>query len=129
MAGLLRTLGRICLASIFVSAGIDQARNPAGRAKKAAQEIPDLPEPELTARALGATMAMAGTTLALGVMPGRSAAVLALTLIPTTYVGHPFWKEEDPPARRGQITHFLKNLGMFGGLLVVTAEELNRRRN
>jgi uncharacterized membrane protein YphA (DoxX/SURF4 family) len=124
----MRTLGRITLSAMFIDSGIDQYKNPAGRAKKAAQELPSLPEPELVSRALGATMAGAGTLLAIGVLPGFSAGLLAATLIPVTYVGHPFWTEEDAAARRGQRVHFMKNVAMFGGLLVVAADELAQRR-
>ena len=73
-------------------------------------------------------MLTAGTTLALGILPAASAGVLALTLLPNTYVGHPFWKEEEPGARRGQKIHFLKNVGLLGGLLAVILEELSRKR-
>jgi uncharacterized membrane protein YphA (DoxX/SURF4 family) len=122
----MRTLGRITLSAMFVDSGIDQYRNPAGRAKKAAQELPSLPEPELVSKALGATMAVAGASLAIGLLPGLSAALLAATLVPVTYVGHPFWAEEDEAARRGQRVHFMKNVAMFGGLLFVAADELGR---
>jgi hypothetical protein len=44
-------------------------------------------------------------------------------LVPTTLVGHPFWQETDPSTRRGQQTHLLKNLGLFGGLLLVIADD------
>jgi putative oxidoreductase len=124
VARLLRTLGRVTLSAIFIQSGVDQYRHPAGRAKKAAQELPSLPEPELVARGLGVTMAVAGATLALGILPGLSATVLAVSLVPVTYVGHPFWIEEDAAARRSQRVHFMKNVAMLGGLLFVAADEL-----
>jgi len=49
--------------------------------------------------------------------------VLAACLIPTTFVGHPYWKEENPAAKANQKIHFLKNLAMLGGLLVVIGGE------
>ena len=128
MARLFRALARLCLGAIFVMSGIDQARNPAGRARKAAEELPSLPEPELVATVQGATMAVFGATLGVGLIPGISAAALAATLIPVTYVGHPFWKEEDPAARTSQRIHFLKNLSMFGGLLFVAADQTDHRK-
>jgi uncharacterized membrane protein YphA (DoxX/SURF4 family) len=68
-------------------------------------------------------MVVAGTALALGRYPRAAAAVLASVLVPTTRAGHPFWEETDPAARRGQQTHFLNNLGLFGGLLLVIADD------
>ena len=57
------------------------------------------------------------------IAPKLSAALLAGLLIPTTFVGHPFWKEQNPRDRANQQVHFLKNLVMLGGLLTVLAEK------
>jgi putative oxidoreductase len=42
--------------------------------------------------------------------------------------GHPYWRVTDPAARRQQRTHFFKNVGLFGGALLVMAERPARRR-
>jgi uncharacterized membrane protein YphA (DoxX/SURF4 family) len=42
-------------------------------------------------------------------------------LVPTTLAGHRFWAEEDPQAKSMQRIQFLKNLAMFGGLLLVVS--------
>jgi putative oxidoreductase len=89
--------------------------------------LPWLPEPERVARVQAAVQVTAGAALALGVCPRLAATTLALDLIPVTYVGHPFWKETTPEARNPQITHFLKNIAMFGGLVMVVLEEQARR--
>ncbi len=123
-----RIVSRLCLSSIFINSGIDLIQNPAGRAKRAAEELPGLPEMPLIGQVHGATMLLFGTTMALGILPSASAGVLALTLIPNTYVGHQFWKQEDPAARKGQTIHFLKNVGLFGGLLAVVAAQRELKR-
>ena len=82
----------------------------------------------MIARAQGATMMVAGSTLALGILPKMSARLLALTLIPNTFVGHPFWKAQKPEDRRSQLVHFLKNAGLFGGLLYVSADKRTEPR-
>ena len=51
--------------------------------------------------------------------------MLAASLVPTTLAGHPFWampKEE----RAAHQTHFLKNLGLLGGLLLAAADTEGR---
>ena len=48
-----------------------------------------------------------------------SALALAGSLVPTTLAGHRFWEEEDDAARAQQTVQFLKNLAMFGGLLMI----------
>ena len=54
------------------------------------------------------------------------AAVLAGTLVPTTVAGHPYWQIQDPAARRQQRIHFYKNVGLFGGALLVLSERRRR---
>ena len=42
--------------------------------------------------------------------------------MPTTLAGHRFWEHEDPKERFGQLSHFLKNLGLLGGLLLAAVD-------
>ena len=70
-------------------------------------------------------MAIAGGALALGVAPRLSAAALIGMLIPTTVVGHPFWKLEDEAKRRAAVSGMFNNAAVIGGLLLVAA---GRRR-
>jgi uncharacterized membrane protein YphA (DoxX/SURF4 family) len=44
---------------------------------------------------------------------------LAVSMVPTTVAGHPFWEIDEPVKRSQQRVQFLKNLGILGGLLVV----------
>ena len=55
--------------------------------------------------------------IATGVVPRPAAALLGLSLIPTTLAGHRFWEYDDRSERADQTFHFLKNVGMLGGLL------------
>jgi uncharacterized membrane protein YphA (DoxX/SURF4 family) len=89
--------------------------------------LPWLPEPELVARAQAAVQVIGGAALALGICPRLAATTLAVDLIPVTYVGHPFWSEQTPETRNPQLTHFLKNIAIFGGLVMVVLEEQARR--
>ena len=123
--GPLRAAGRVALAAMFITGGTDALFDPGPRAPRAA-EIGVPLDPEAAVRANGAAMLAAGTALALGVWPRLAAAVLAGTLVPTTLAGHPYWKLEDPAARRQQRVHFFKNLGLFGGALLVLSERRRR---
>jgi putative oxidoreductase len=66
--------------------------------------------------------------LATNRLPRVSALLLAASLMPTTYAGHPFWSETDKQVRQQQRASFLKNVGLLGGLLV-TALDRRRRRD
>lgn len=115
-----RRLARPLLASTFVSGGVDTLRDPAGRVEKV--RAAGLSEPEKLVQANGAAQVVGGLMLATGRLPRLSSLVLAGSLVPTTYVGHPFWKESEPAAKQQQQVHFVKNLSLLGGLLLAAAD-------
>ena len=80
-----------------------------------------LPEPETMVIVNSVAQVAGAAAMALGIFPRLAAAGLAASLVPTTLAGHRFWELEDEQARNQQITHFLKNLGLMGGLLAVAA--------
>jgi uncharacterized membrane protein YphA (DoxX/SURF4 family) len=126
MRTLIRTAARFFLAGIFVYSGYGMIQNAERYAKTAAGAVPMLPEEPMIAKVHGAAMLGAGATFALGILPKTSARILALTLIPNTFIGHPFWKSEKPEERRPQLVHFLKNVGLLGGLLYVSSDKRTR---
>jgi uncharacterized membrane protein YphA (DoxX/SURF4 family) len=123
--GPLRAAGRVALAAMFITGGADALFDPGPRAPKAA-EIGVPLDPEVAVRANGAAMLAAGAALAVGMWPRLAAAVLAGSLVPTTLAGHPYWQVEDPAMRRQQRIHFFKNVGLFGGALLVLSERRRR---
>jgi putative oxidoreductase len=124
-----RRIARPMLAAIFVTSGLDGLLHPGERAKTAAPLVKalagplNMPDnPELMVRANGATMVAAGTMLALGKFPRLAALALAGALVPATYAAHAFWTIEDPAARAQQRVHFLKNVGLLGGVLLASVD-------
>ncbi|WP_212998616.1 DoxX family protein [Winogradskya consettensis] len=128
-----RAAARAMLGAIFVVSGVRAVLDPDSKvaaAKRVTDQVgpliervdPRLPSDARTLVRLkaGADVA-AGLLLASGRLTRPSAAVLAAGLVPTTIAGHPFWavpKEE----RQQHQTHFLKNLGLLGGLLLAAAD-------
>jgi putative oxidoreductase len=129
MGFITRTTARSLLSGIFLYSGYRMVNNAEQYAKQASTALPMLPEEPMLARAHGITMLVAGSTFALGIFPKLSARVLALTVITNTYVGHQFWKTEKPDDRRPQLIHFLKNAGLFGGLLYVSSDRRSQKRD
>jgi putative oxidoreductase len=72
-------------------------------------------------RAKAAADVVAGLLLASGRFTRPAAAVLAAGLVPTTFAGHPFWTLPQPERSQHE-THFLKNLGLLGGLLLAAVD-------
>ena len=111
-------LGRIFLALLFVVSGIGKITGYAGTAAvMAAKGLPlvDILLPLTIAVELGG-----GLLLALGWKARWAAAVLFLFLIPTTLIFHQFWGI-DPKLVQMQKIHFLKNVAIMGGMLMVLA--------
>jgi putative oxidoreductase len=115
-----RSLARPLMAAMFVTGGVDALRNPDGRVDAA--RAAGLSEPEKLVRANAATQLVGGLALASGKLPRLAALALAGSLVPTTVVGHPFWQESDPQAKKNQQIQFFKNLSMLGGLLLAAAD-------
>src|SRR5215470_1570964 len=132
--GVLRAVARPMLASIFIVQGFDTMRHPERVVKKAepvvrplAHRVSFLPEDtEQAVRLNGAVQLTAGVLLAIGWMPRLSALAIASTLIPTTAAGHRYWELDDDKERAQQRIHFLKNLTMFGGLLLAVGDTAGR---
>ena len=129
-SSLLRTVGRMATAPIFIIGGYGALTKPGGRVQMAAptlekirEYVPVLPDDdELLVRINGGIQLAAGTTLLLGIKPRLSALALAGSLIPTTLAGHAFWEDEEPEAS-AQKMQFAKNLAALGGLLVIVGTE------
>ncbi|MEH0936864.1 DoxX family protein [Micromonospora psammae] len=129
-----RSLARVMLSGIFVVSGARNLQNPqrlvpaatpvtdrvAPMIKRAAPQLPT--DTETLIRCNSAVQLAAGLLLATGRLTRPAALVLAGTLVPATAAGHPFWKNDDPTMRHNNQIHFLKNLGLFGGLLLAAAD-------
>lgn len=125
-----RRIARPLLASIFIAGGLEAVRNPASKVKKAETVTEPLSEivdampsdPETLVRINGAVQISAGLLLATGKLRRLASLALIGSIIPTTYAGHRFWEETDEVARAQQRIHFLKNLGLLGGLILAAVD-------
>jgi uncharacterized membrane protein YphA (DoxX/SURF4 family) len=125
-----RRIARPLLASIFIVGGLDAVRNPEGKSKKAEAVTGPLSEkfeavpndPEALVQLNGAIQIGAGVLLATGRFRRLASLALIGSIIPTTYAGHRFWEETDEVARAEQLMHFLKNLGLLGGLILAAMD-------
>ncbi|MGH3922027.1 MAG: DoxX family protein, partial [Pseudonocardiaceae bacterium] len=128
---LLRRIARPLLAGIFIYGGIGALRDPESHAQAAKPVLDTMVDLAPIERAPNATTVVkvdagvkigAGILLALGRAPRLASTALAASLIPTTLAGHRYWEIEDPQERSDQLIHFLKNLGLLGGLAIAAAD-------
>ena len=115
-----RALARPLMAAMYIADGASALKSPGPRVDTVRSA--GLSEPEKLVQVNAATMLAGGLLLATGRLPRLSALALLVSMVPTTWVDHPFWSETDPQTKQTQQRHFLKNLSMMGGLLLATAD-------
>lgn len=132
-----RTAARAMLAGIFVASGaqgltspdrlVPEAKPVTDRITPALKRIhPALPTDPRALVQLDMAAKLVGGLLLVTPLRRPAAFVLACSLIPTTLAAHRFWELEEPSTRRPQAEHFLKNLGLLGGLLLVALDTEGR---
>lgn len=126
------------LAALFIQGGINALKAPQGHVQvakpvldavspavdKAVEVAPidQRPDDEMLIKIDAGVKIVAGSMLALGKFPRLASTALAASLIPTTLAAHRFWEEEDEQTKAQQQIHFLKNVGLLGGLLIAAAD-------
>ena len=115
-ADIVALFGRILLALIFVVSGIGKITGFAGTAAYMASK--GLPMVQVLLPLAIAAELGGGLLLALGWKARWAAGLLFLFLIPTTLIFHQFWGI-DPKLAQMQQIHFLKNVAIMGGMLMV----------
>ena len=109
-------IGRILLSQIFLMSGIHKItawdQTAASMTKEGMVAVPIL--------LVGATVfeIAGGLSVLLGWRAKLGAFALIVFLIPTTLIFHDFWTYEGQQQQM-QMAHFMKNLAIMGGLLVV----------
>jgi putative oxidoreductase len=132
---LVRRIARPLLAAPFVYGGISTLRKPQDRvpgARPVVEKIAGAADKQLPVevpkdvqqwvQADAAIKVVAGSLFALNKFPRLTALVLSASIVPTTLAGHRFWEHDDPTERFGQISNFLKNTGLLGGLLLAAVD-------
>ena len=124
---MIKSLGHLLLAAMFIWGGAHAVEEPGERVQQV--EKAGIPNARAATILNGMIMVTAGSALALEIAPKLAALALIGSLIPTTWVGLRFWEEQDPASRADQQIHFMKNLAMLGGLLLVLTEKNEKRKN
>lgn len=108
-------IGRLCVAALFLPAGIGKMGNVAGFAASLAGK--GVPMPDLMAYVVILVEVGGSLLLILGLLPRLTAILLIGFTIVATATSHLFWTIPDAGAAAGQQIHFFKNVGIIGGLL------------
>ncbi len=109
-------LGRVLFASMFVFSGTGHfSRATIGYAASQGVPLAGVLVP------ISGLLAIAGgLSIALGVRARIGAWLLVIFLVPVTLWMHAFWRAADPMMAMNQQIHFMKNVVMLGGALLIT---------
>lgn len=116
--GVLALTGRALLSAIFITSGFSKIGGFAATAGYMTSK--GLPFAEFLLVATIAIELGGGLMLLLGWHARLAAITIFLFLIPVTFIFHGFWNV-GPDEMQGQMIHFMKNLAIMGGMLMVAA--------
>ena len=114
---LIVAVGRICFSAIFIVSGLNHLLNYSATVTYAMAS--GVAFPSLMVPLTGAMILCGGLMVLLGLWARLGAVLLILFLVPTTLIVHRFWGLADPAMVANQMAHFMKNVGLLGGALLV----------
>lgn len=108
-------LGRLLFSLIFIMSGLNHFTSGSiGYAQSQG-----IPMPAVLVPLTGLMIMLGGLSILLGFKARFGALLIALFLIPVTFTMHAFWNVADPTMAQNQMAHFLKNIGLLGGAILV----------
>jgi uncharacterized membrane protein YphA (DoxX/SURF4 family) len=110
-------IGRILFSAIFLLSGINHfaQRNAMGQYAQSK----GVPAAALMVPLTGLMILLGGLSVLLGYFMEIGTWLIILFLLPTSFMMHDFWKVPDPMQRANQQAHFMKNMAMTGGSLIL----------
>jgi putative oxidoreductase len=117
MTGVSLLAGRLLLVVLYLVSGAGKWSDLTGTAATIAAK--GFPVPFAFALLAACAEILGSLAVVLGVLPRLAALGLALYTLVTAFVFHAFWAMPDAAAAKMQSLHFLKNLGLAGGFLIL----------
>ena len=112
-------IGRILIAVIFVSSGMEKFMDLGKTASAIASR--DIPYPDVFAILAATLELLGGLLIILGWQTRLSALALAIFSAVAAYFFHDFWNLPLGPQHSDMMIHFMKNVSIIGGFLVLCA--------
>lgn len=112
-------IGRILFGGFFLMNAYNHLMHTANLAGYAKSK--NVPYPREATILSGLLLLIGGLTVVLGVAQELGLWALILFLIPTTFMMHAFWKEEDPDQKMAQRIQFMKNMAILGAVIMFAA--------
>ncbi len=117
---LLLFAGRVLIAAIFIMSGLHKITAFADTAEQIAEA--GVPLASYVTYVVILLELVGGVSVAVGFKSTYGAVLLILFLVPVTLLMHDFWTYEGKQMME-EMGHFMKNLAILGGLLVLTVTD------
>jgi putative oxidoreductase len=117
-------IGRILIAIIFVSSGIEKFMDLGATASAIGSK--GLPYANVLAVLTATLEAGGGLLIIFGWQTRLAALALAIFCAVAAYYFHDFWNQPDGPQHTNNMIHFMKNVSIIGGLLMLCAAGAGR---
>jgi len=114
-------LGRLIFGGFFLYNGVHHFQKKKAMAPYVAAK--NVPMPELAVTASGALLLLGGASILLGVKPKIGTLAIMGFLAGVSPIMHDFWNSEDPEHRQNDMTNFMKNVAMLGGVMTLMGME------
>lgn len=110
-------IGRVLFGAVFVGGALGHFTQTAAMA--AYTESKGIKPGKLAVLGSGAWMLAGAAMVILGAWADLGALMLAAFLLPTAFIMHPFWREQDPQVKAGEQIHFNKDVSLVGAALAL----------
>jgi putative oxidoreductase len=112
-------IARVILGLYFLYNGLNHLRNLKAMAEYARSK--KVPSAEFLVALTGLMLLAGGISILSGYLVPWGIALLAIFLVPTAFIMHNFWAEQDPMAKANQMAHFLKNIALAAAVTMLAA--------
>jgi putative oxidoreductase len=110
-------IGRILFGGFFLMSAYSHFRHVGMLAGYAASK--GVPQAKASVIGSGVLLLIAGLSIMTGIAPGIGILAGLLFLIPTSFIMHAYWKDQDPAAKSSNRIQFQKNMALVGALLML----------
>jgi putative oxidoreductase len=117
MLNLIHIVGQILFGGFFVWSGAKHfmhAKDMTGYAKSL-----KVPMPEVAVYGTGIMLILGGLGMLFNMYTLISLIILAVFIIPVSFIAHAYWKQTDPQTRMNNNIQFWKNIALLGAMLLM----------
>ncbi|GAB2497572.1 hypothetical protein GCM10027063_41140 [Promicromonospora xylanilytica] len=108
-------IARLLFVALFLGSALNHLTQTDGMAGYASAKGVPMARPATLGS--GLLMLLGALSVLLGIWGDLGALLLLAFLLPTAFLMHAFWREDDPATKQGEMVHFNKDVALAGASL------------